>query len=228
MPNPGMADLIARRGLTFPERTRSHLRQVGIWCDPNLSVEELKWMAPVEWRIRGKECGGATAEIGRYVGFCREDGSTLPWLQRVRNFMPNGIHAIVLAAESLVRLDMYRYETSYDLLITRHWLHREGERARPKLWHETLFFARYGILEWELWGKDRKYRGGVAPRFLGRNGLELPLPESFRVPIFKMVEGVTEIGCHQPHLLEAPMPEASQNQDRRPSGSNGAEGVEAL
>jgi len=214
-----MTDLIARRGLTLPERTRNYLRQVGVWCDPNLSVEELKWMSPAEWRIRGKESGGATAEIGRYIGFCRDDGSALNWLQRVRNFMPNGIQAVVLASEPLIRLDMYRFETSYDLLITRHWLEREGEQGRPRLRHETLFFARYGNLEWELWGKDRKYRGSVVPRFLSRDGKELLFPQPFQVPVFKMVEGVTAIGCHQPHLLEAPLPETALHTDRRTSGN---------
>jgi hypothetical protein len=202
MLNPKMTDVIARRGLSFPERARNYLREVGIWCDPNLSVEA----NANSWFIRGKESGGAVAEIGHYTGCCREDGESLPWLYRVRNFMPNGMHAVVLAAESLVRLDIYRYETSYDLLITRHWLHRDTDRGRPKLWNEILFFARYGTLEWELWGKDKQYRGAVSPRFLSRNGEELPVPEKFRLAVFKAVEGVTDIGCRQPHLLEAPLP----------------------
>jgi hypothetical protein len=186
-----------------------HLRRVGIWCDPTLSIEEVWWVDPVEWHIRGKESGGATAEIGRYVGYCREDGSALAWLQRVRNFMPNGIHAIVLTSEPLVRLDIYRYETSYDLLITRHWLHHRGDWRRPKLVCENLFFARLGSLDWELWGKDKKYRGSVAPRFLERSSRELPIPEPFRIPVFKLVEGVTTIGCKQPNLLEAPRSQIS-------------------
>lgn len=209
MPHPKREELIARRGLMLPERTRNYLRQAGVWCDANLSVEEQRWRTPVEWRIRGKESGGAVAEIGRYVGFCLEDGGSLSWTQRVRNFMPNGIHAIVLAQESLVRLDMYRYETSYDLLITRHWLHREQERGRPRLWNETLFFARDGVIKWELWEKDKKYRGAVAPHFLQRNGAEFSVPETFRMAVYKMVEGVTAIGCRQPCLLEPPVPEAA-------------------
>lgn len=204
MPNLKMTELMARRGWTFPERTRVYLRQVGIWCDASLSVET----NARAWFIRGKESGGAVAQIGRYVGFCREDGESLFWVHRVRNFMPNGIHAIVLASSSLVRLDLYRYETSYDLLITRHWLHSERTSARPKLWNEILFAARYGVIELELWGKDKQYRGGITPQFMGRNGDQISVPESFRMPIFKMVEGVTAVGCHQPHLLEAPLPSA--------------------
>jgi len=145
------------------------------------------------------------SKAGRYVGFCKEDGDALSWLYRVRNFMPNGMHAVVLAPVSLVRLDLYRYETSYDLLITRHWLHREKEEDRPKLWNETLFSARYGVIELELWGKDKKFRGGIAPRFLGRNGDEVSVPKPFKLPVFKMVEAVTDVGCRQPHLLQEPL-----------------------
>ncbi len=228
MPKPRVTDLIAHHGLTLPEPTRAHLRRVGIWCDPTLSIEEVRRESPAEWRIRGKESGGATAEIGRYVGYCREDGGALSWLQRVRNFMPNGIQAIVLATNSLVRLDMYRYETSYDLLITRHWLHSESERGRPRLWHETLFLARFGVIEWELWGKDKKYRGVIAPRFLASHGSEIPIPEAFRLPVFKMGEAVPSIGCHQPHLLAAPLPETLPNGDERSSGSTTAGSGEAV
>jgi hypothetical protein len=70
-----------------------------------------------------------------------------------------------------------------------------------------LFTARYGTIDWELWGKDKRYRGGVAPRFLARNGDEIPVPETFQNAVLKMVEAVTEIGCRQPHLLEAPLPQ---------------------
>ena len=204
MPRQGREELMARRGWMLPERTRRHLHEVGIWCDANLSVEHQK--STGRWLIRGRESGGAVAELGRYIGFCGEDGCALPWLYRVKNFMPNGFHAVVLTPDPLVRLDLYRFETSYDLLLTRHWLHREKENERPRLWNESLFTARYGTIDWELWGKDKRYRGGIAPRFLGRNGDEISIPETFRLPVFKIVEAVTEIGCRQPHLLEAPLP----------------------
>jgi len=41
-------------------------------------------------------------------------GSALSWLHPVKNFMPNGLHAILLAKGPIVRLDMYRFETSYE------------------------------------------------------------------------------------------------------------------
>jgi hypothetical protein len=80
-------ELIARRGLTLPEPTLTRLRTVGIWCEANLTVQR----RDQDWLIRGQESGGAVNDIGRYVGFCKEDGSPLSWLQPVKNFMPNGL-----------------------------------------------------------------------------------------------------------------------------------------
>lgn len=202
MPKPSIAEIVARRGLALPERTRSHLRSIGIWCDPSLSIE--RRASTNDWLIRGKESGGAVAEIGRYVGYCREDGESLPWLYRVRNFVPNGVHAVVLTSGPIVRLEVYRYETSYDLLISRHWLHHEKEDERPKLWNEVLFSARYGVIELELWGKEKRFRGGVAPRFFGRNGDEIATPAAYQQPIFRIVEAVTSVGCNRPHVLREP------------------------
>src|SRR5271166_5985604 len=70
-------ELIARRGLTLPEPTLTRLRTVGIWCEANLTVQR----RDQDWLIRGQESGGAVNDIGRYVSFCKEDGSALPWLQ---------------------------------------------------------------------------------------------------------------------------------------------------
>jgi hypothetical protein len=114
-------ELITRRGLTLPEPTLS-LSTVGIWCEANLTVQR----RDQDWLIRGQESGGAVNDIGRYVGFCKEDGSALSWLQPVKNFMPNGLHAILLAKGPIVRLDMYRFESWTD--VQAHVLH--GRTAR--------------------------------------------------------------------------------------------------
>src|SRR5664280_3106394 len=64
-------ELIARRGLTLPEPTLTRLRTVGIWCEANLTLQR----RDQEWLIRGQESGGAVSDIGRYVSFCKEDGT---------------------------------------------------------------------------------------------------------------------------------------------------------
>ena len=77
----------------------------------------------------------------------------------------NGLHAILLVKGPIVRLDIYRFETSYDLLITSHTLAPEESEPKPKLETKLIFFHRFGILERELWGKDKMFRGAVAPQF---------------------------------------------------------------
>ena len=79
-------------------------------------------------------------DIGRYVSFCKEDGSALSWLQPVKNFMPNGLHAIMLTKGPNVRLDMYRFEASYDLLITSHTVVNEESAPKPKLETKMIYF----------------------------------------------------------------------------------------
>src|SRR5215467_2039165 len=157
-------ELIARRGLTLPEPTLTRLRTVGIWCEANLTVQR----RDQDWLIRGQESGGAVNDIGRYVGFCKEDGSALSWLQPVKNFMPNGLHAILLAKGPIVRLDMYRFETAYDLLITSHALVTEEDKPKPKLETKLIFFHRFG--------------------FFMSNGSEARVTHLYQQAIFKMTE----------------------------------------
>jgi len=97
-------ELIARRGLTLPEPTLTRLRTVGIWCEANLTLQR----RDQEWLIRGQESGGAVTDIGRYVSFCKEDGSALPWLQPVKNFMPNGLQTSAPAGAARDRSVLYR------------------------------------------------------------------------------------------------------------------------
>ena len=191
---------ITRRGLSLSQEILSRLRSAGISCDATLKVVTTE---SGKVAIHGRESGGAIDEIGHYVGFCKPNGTSLGWLYPIRNFMPNGPHAVVVA-EELVRLDMYRFQTSYDLLITHHSLKRLEEGGRLRLWNELIFFARFGTLERELWGKDKMFRGGIAPQFFQANGQPASFPERFRHPVFKITEGVTCTKCGHCHLLEPP------------------------
>ncbi|MGA9720333.1 MAG: hypothetical protein WBQ79_18795 [Acidobacteriaceae bacterium] len=79
--------------------------------------------------------------------------------------MPNGTHAVVIERE-MVRVEMFRYERTYDLLITRHWL--EARKAkRPELRSELLYLGRRGTLPTELWGRTPRFeeeRGPLSSR----------------------------------------------------------------
>src|SRR5260370_6953547 len=108
---------MARRGLTFPAETREQIRKTGIRCRPQLEI--VYQQRANEWKLRGEESGGAVADLGHYVGFVGKDGETLPWLQRVQNFLPNGVHAVVVET-ALIRLEMFLYEQTTHLFIHNH------------------------------------------------------------------------------------------------------------
>ncbi|HUZ95378.1 MAG TPA: hypothetical protein VMU57_10730 [Edaphobacter sp.] len=190
--------LMAQRGLTLPELTRKEIRKTGIFSRATLQV--VYQQQGRQWLLRGEEAGGAVASIGRYVGFCGVKGQPLAWTQRVQNFMPNGVHAVVIEPE-FCRVEMYRYENTYDVLITRHSL-SSTPGTRPHLESGIVFFRRAGTLATELWGRDSAFRGGAWPRFLKRNGEDELPPEAFLDVLLKITEAVCCLGCKHCHLLE--------------------------
>jgi hypothetical protein len=191
--------MIARRGLLLPAETREQIRATGIRCRPQLEI--VYQQVSNRWKLRGEESGGAVELLGHYAGFVDNQGTTIPWLQRVHNFIPNGTHAIVVTSE-LVRIEMFRYEKTYDLLITRHWLEGDGER-RPELRSTILFLGRNGSLETELWGKDSAFRGGAMPHFYQRSGEPGGPAPMWTDSVIKATEGVCCPGCRHSHLLAA-------------------------
>ena len=190
---------IARRGLSLPAETREQIRKIGILCRPQVQI--VYQQRGNQWKLRGEESGGAVELLGHYVGFVSVDGEGLPWLQRVKNFLPNGVHAVVIANE-LVRVEMFRYETTYQLLISRHWLQR-GDKERPELKSRILFLGRNGSLDTELWGKDAAFRGGAMPHFYARSGELAPPDATWTNATFKITEAASCCGCRHSHLLEA-------------------------
>ena len=190
---------IARRGMLLPAETLQQVRKAGIRCRPQLDV--VYQQQAKTWKLRGEESGGAVELLGHYVGFVDVNGGPLPWLQRVQNFLPNGMHAAIVEDE-FVRVEMFRFENTYDLLITKHWLeHRDGQRAEMR--NTVLFLGRNGFLETELWGKDAAFRGGAMPHFLTRSGEPGPPDSLWTDATFKATEAVCCCGCRHSHLLEA-------------------------
>ena len=190
---------IARRGLLLPAETLKQVRKTGIRCRPQLDV--VYQQQAKAWKLRGEESGGAVELLGHYVGFVGVDGCPLPWLQRVQNFLPNGMHAVIVA-DDFVRIEMFRFENTYDLLITKHWLEqRAGQRAEMR--NTVLFLGRNGFLETELWGKDGAFRGGAMPHFLTRSGEPGPPDSQWIDATLKATEAVCCCGCRHSHLLEA-------------------------
>jgi hypothetical protein len=128
------------------------------------------------------------------------DGTPLSWLQRVQNLLPNGTHAVVIERE-LVRIEMFRYEQTYDLLITRHWLEEKGDK-RPELRSELLYLGRKGTLATELWGRDAAFRRGAQPSFYTRSGEKSVPSQVWTDAVLKVTEAVCCIGCKHCHVLE--------------------------
>lgn len=190
---------MAQRGLTLPELTRKEIRRTGIFS--RATIQLVYQQQSRRWALRGEEAGGAVASLGHYVGFTGADGRPLTWMQRIQNFMPNGVHAVVIAPE-LCRVEMFRYENTYDVLITKHSLSSQ-QSARPTIDHSIVFFRRAGSLATELWGKDSAFRGGAMPRFFKKNGEEELPPDIFNDALLKITEAVCCVGCKHSHLLEA-------------------------
>ena len=189
---------MALRGLTLPEPTRKEIRKTGVYC--RATIQLVYQQQSRRWALRGEEAGGAVASIGHYVGFTGADGQPLPWTQRIQNFMPNGVHAVIITPE-LCRLEMFRYENTYDVLITRHTL-SPHQNTRPQIESKIVFFRRAGTLTTELWGKDSAFRGGAVPSFFKKNGEEEPPPATVLDALLKVTEAVCCIGCKHSHLLE--------------------------
>ena len=192
-------EILTRQGLRFPAATLKHLRDVGIYCQPSVSIEHQHLAR--KYVLRGVESGGAVSEMGAYSSFVDEQGAPLAWLQRVDSIGVNGVHAVVVAPV-LVRLEMLRVQHTYDLLITRHSLATPASGQRPQLQSAVLFYGRRGSLELELWGKDTDFRGSVCPVFYSRSGENALLPTQFQAAVARITAGVCCVGCRHCHLLQ--------------------------
>jgi hypothetical protein len=193
-------EVIALRGLRLPMAALKALQRAGIYCQPAISIEFQQ--GPQQYLIRGIESGGAVSRIGAYCGFLEGTGGPLSQVQAVGVIAINGLHAAVLAP-SLVRVQMFRAETVYELLITHHRLAAVEGKQRPKLHNSILFQGRHGNLELELWGRDRHLQGMVAPTFYSRGGEQMAAPDRFHDGILRVTAGVCCCGCRHTHLLDS-------------------------
>jgi hypothetical protein len=190
---------LALRGLRLPKFAIKRLQQAAIYCEPAVSIEYQR--IAKKYVIRGRECGGATAQVGAYCGFTSSSGAALSWLSRVSAIGRNGVNAIVVAPE-LVRIQVFRNEHTYALLITHHQLRSLGEHRRPTLQNDVLFHGVYGILAMELWGKDSQFKGSVLPAFRMRSGEALLVPEKFEEAARKVIAAANCLGCQHCHLAQ--------------------------
>src|SRR5205814_7910247 len=117
--------------------------------------------------VRGLESGGAAGDVGHYVTFAREDGRPAERFCPVETIGVNGPHAVVLAPV-LVRIEMLRKASTYELLITQHRPGQASNGTRPRLESRVLFRGVHGRVELDLSEKDKARAGTVLPVFCSR------------------------------------------------------------
>lgn len=212
-------DQIALAGLRLPPPALKRLQESGIYCVPRLSVALQQ--STQRYLIRAHESGGAVAELGAYSAVVSPDGTPLSWLLRIETIGVNGLHARALA-ESLVRIQVFRVQHTYELLITRHDLETPSNGHRPGLVSSILFRGRQGTLELDLWNKDAAFRGRVCPVFYDPGGDALVLPHKFDAAVRNAVAGVTCCGCTHVHLFVPPAPSTATPTEITPAETVGS------
>jgi hypothetical protein len=191
-------ELLARRGLILPGRIVQSLDRVGIYARPTVTLEH-QHLAK-RYVLRGVESGGAIGEMGRYVTFAAENGEPIPSLHPVDTLAVNGVHAVVVAPV-LVRIELFRAGRTCQLLITQHRPGNVEDNRRPPLENILLFRGVDGILEFELWGKDRDMAGSVTPQFWSRAGERVEIPPAFQAGVRAATQGAGCVGCSHAHYL---------------------------
>jgi len=153
-------EVVALRGVRLPAVALKRLKLAGIYCQPAISIAFQQ--AAQSYVIRGVESGGAVAQIGAYCGFVDDAGLPLETLPLVDPLAVNGLHAAVLSP-TLVRVQMFRIRTRYELLLTHHTLVSVVGKARPCLQNSVLFHGKHGNLEMELGASTCSFEGRQFP-----------------------------------------------------------------
>jgi hypothetical protein len=192
---------IARRGLVLARHIVRRLDRVGIHVRADVRLEH-QHLAQ-RYVVRGVESGGAIAEVGRYVTFAAESGQQLPYLQRLDSLAVNGLHAVVVSSV-FVRVDLFRAGRTCQLLITKHQPGSIENGRRPLLESSIVFRGVDGLLDVELWGKDRAAAGSVAPQFWSPAGEIVHIPEALRPAVLSATHGASCVGCSHAHYLRDP------------------------
>jgi hypothetical protein len=190
-----------RRGLILARSVVRRLDEVGIYTRADVILEH-QHLAK-RYVIRGMESGGAITETGRYVTFAGENGEQLAYLQPIDGLAVNGLHAVVVAPV-VVRIDLFRAGRTCQLLITKHEQGSFENGRRPSLESSIVFRGVDGLLDVELWGKDRAIAGSVVPQFWSRAGERMEVPKIFQPAVRAATHGASCVGCSHAHYLRDP------------------------
>ena len=191
-------------GLRLSRNALRVLRERGILAQSSVSLEH-QHLAK-SYVVRGVESGGAAGDVGHYVTFAQENGQPGQSFCPVETIGVNGPHAVVLAPV-LVRIEMIRKASTYELLITQHRPSPASNVTRPQLESKILFRGVYGRLELDLSGKEKARVGTVLPSFCSRSGDNVGIPRRFRQAVRAITTAVNCLGCSHAHYTKAPQKE---------------------
>jgi hypothetical protein len=189
------------QGLTLPFRVLRRLREAGIFARAGVSLEYQQLAK--RYVVRGVESGGAIDNLGHYVTFCDEDGTSLAWLHPLDGIGVNGVHALVVAPV-LVRVEMFRRGQTYDVLITHFAPGPRANGRRPALQATKIFHAVEGYLPVDLVKRQRDRRGLEIPMFYSHAGEPAPVPGQFESVLRAVTAGSNCTLCSHSHYLRAP------------------------
>jgi hypothetical protein len=178
-------------GFRFPKLVLRELKRLGIECRPEVRIVHQKKNA--RWLIAGEEGGGAEGAIGHYVGFVGVSPEGVAVSLPIRSFIPNRIYRKVFA-QDLLRLQVFRYEQSINLSITRHCLVSPGPGRRPELISRDVFIQREGLLT----------NGSDLPVFIDRTGEPVDMPADLIPAIKAACRGVATVRNKRAHLIGLP------------------------
>lgn len=195
-------------GLRLSRGALGVLRERGIFAQSSVSLEH-RHLAKC-YVVRGLESGGGAGDVGHYVTFAREDGRPAEYFCPVETIGVNGPHAVVLAPV-LVRIEMLRKASTYELLITQHRPGPASNGTRPLLEAKSLFRGVHGRLELDLSAKDKARAGTVLPTFRSRGGDEVGIPRRFRSAVRAVTAAVNCMGCAHCHYTRVPHKEKEAN-----------------
>jgi hypothetical protein len=186
-------------GLRLPRSAIRVLKDHGIFAQSSVSLEH-QHLAK-RYIIRGVESGGAAGDVGHYVTFAHEDGQSFDCFCPVETIGLNGPHAVVLAPV-LVRIEMLRKSSTYQLLITQHRLSSASNGRRPQLESKMLFRGVHGRLESGGPEKNDAHAGTALPGFYSRSGEQVEIPKCFRSAVRALTAAVQCQGCTHSHYTK--------------------------
>lgn len=190
-------DVLALRGLRLPTVALKGLQRAGVYCQAAISIE-FQQQAQC-YVIRGVESGGAIPRLGAYCAFVDFRGGSLTTVQSVATVTVNGFHAAILSPE-FVRVQIFRSEQHCELLLTHHSLVPKEGKTRPVLSNSVMFHGAHGRLEWDLWGKDSRLQGMIAPTFYNRSGEQMLPPDCLHDAVLRVTAGACCVGCRHAHV----------------------------